>query len=83
MLSVQVNLLFSFLNKDKDSHLQATSLRCLRIILARGACHFIERTDAIKTLIIMLNESKFPPDMECEALQILYKVITLPVLLNL
>ena len=72
-------LLFSFLSQEKSLRLQVTSLRCLRYILAGGVCQVPASTEAIKTLVSMLNESKFAPALQCEALEILHKVITVPV----
>ncbi|KAA8537246.1 hypothetical protein F0562_027067 [Nyssa sinensis] len=75
LISRQVDLLFSFLTQGKTLHLQATALRCLSFVLVRGMCHFPATSDSIKTLLTMLNESKFPPALQYGALQIVHEIL--------
>ncbi|KAK1380491.1 ARM repeat superfamily protein [Heracleum sosnowskyi] len=79
LTSTHVKVLFSFLSQDRSSTLQATSLKCMRYILARGV-HYVEAsTDAIRTLSCTLSESTNPPALQCDALQILHKIVILNV----
>uniref|UniRef100_A0A5B6ZPJ9 Integrator complex subunit 7 n=1 Tax=Davidia involucrata TaxID=16924 RepID=A0A5B6ZPJ9_DAVIN len=75
LISGQVDLLFSFLTQGKTLRLQATALRCLCFVLVRGMCHFPASADSIKTLLNMLNESKFPPALQYGALQIVHEIL--------
>lgn len=74
-------MLFSLVNQDKSLRSQATSLKCLNFILAGSAYSFHASTSEIKTIFSMINEPKFPPVLQWEALQILHKVIAILFLL--
>nr|GMD37587.1 uncharacterized protein LOC109162867 isoform X1 [Ipomoea batatas] len=75
LIPVQVDLLISFISKERASCLQATALKCLNFILSRGVFPFPESADTIQKFLNVLNESKFSPDLQCVALKILYKVL--------
>lgn len=73
--STQVKVLFSFLSQDRSFILQATSLKCLWYILARGVHNVQASTDAIRMLVCRLSEPAIPPAMQFDVLQILHKII--------
>ncbi|KAL6992498.1 hypothetical protein U1Q18_010608 [Sarracenia purpurea var. burkii] len=75
LISGQVGWLFSYLTQDKPLLLQATALKCIHYIIVKGMCHFPASLVSIKTLVSMLDESEFPPALQCGALQILRKVL--------
>ena len=72
---MQVDFLFSFLRGEKTLRMKATVLRCLHFILIKGLCHFPVSADLVKALFSTLNDPELPTNMQCEALQILHKVI--------
>ncbi|KAL8105638.1 hypothetical protein AgCh_029440 [Apium graveolens] len=79
LTSTQVKVLFSFLSQDRSFGLQATSLKCMRYILARGV-HYVEASvDAVRTLSCRLSEPTIPPPLQWDALQILHKIVILNV----
>ncbi|XP_057463465.1 uncharacterized protein LOC130753429 isoform X2 [Actinidia eriantha] len=71
----QVSLLLSFLTQEKPFHLQATALKCLHYIIVKGMFHFLASAISVKTLVSILDESKFSPALQCGALQILREVL--------
>ena len=72
---MQVDLLSSFLRGEKTTHMKAAGLRCLHFLLIKGPCHFPVSADLVKALFSTLNDPELPTNMQCEALQILHKVI--------
>ncbi|KAL7590418.1 hypothetical protein Lser_V15G36842 [Lactuca serriola] len=74
LISRQVDLLLSFLSQDKAIPLQATSLRCLHILLSRTRFRFSPPTDLITAIFTMLN-GKLPPPMQSDALHIFYEFL--------
>ncbi|WOH13162.1 hypothetical protein DCAR_0832671 [Daucus carota subsp. sativus] len=79
LTSTQVKVLFSFLSQDRTFALQATSLKCLRYIVARGSHNFQASIDVVRMLLCRLSESTIPSALQCDALQILHKIILLNV----
>ncbi|XP_065849794.1 uncharacterized protein [Euphorbia lathyris] len=79
LLSKQFNLLLLFLNQEKTLRLQATAIRCLHFVLMKGVCQAPVRIDLIKLLLRIVdeNETELPSAMQCEALQILRKMLVL------
>lgn len=72
---MQVDVLFSFLRRDKTLRMKATVLRCLHFIFIKGLCHFPVSADLVKSLLSTMNEPELPIFMQAEALQILHKVL--------
>uniref|UniRef100_A0A2P2MF75 Uncharacterized protein LOC105647182 isoform X1 n=1 Tax=Rhizophora mucronata TaxID=61149 RepID=A0A2P2MF75_RHIMU len=75
LLSEQVDLLLLYLSQDKTLRLQATALRCLHLIFVRGACQSSVSSHAIKTLLRAADDINLPSTLQCEALQILHKML--------
>ncbi|XP_052182772.1 uncharacterized protein LOC127795255 isoform X2 [Diospyros lotus] len=75
LIPVQVDLLFSFLTQEKPLRLRATALKCLHCITVRGMYHFPANAVLISTLACILDEHELPPVLQCEALQVLHKVL--------
>ncbi|KAG6740958.1 hypothetical protein POTOM_056430 [Populus tomentosa] len=76
LLLEQVDLLLLFLSQEKDLQLQATALRCLHFIFMRGVVYSSVSAHGIKTFSRIVDEADLPLSMQCEALQILHKVIS-------
>ncbi|KAJ6673293.1 C1ORF73 PROTEIN [Salix viminalis] len=76
LLLEQVDLLLLFLSQEKDLRLQATALRCLHFIFMRGGVYSSVSALGIKTLSRIVDEADLPLSMQCDALQILHKVIS-------
>ncbi|XP_024991699.1 uncharacterized protein LOC112525700 isoform X2 [Cynara cardunculus var. scolymus] len=74
LISRQVDLLHSFLSQDKALPLQATSLRCLHIILSRRRFRFSPPMELMSSMFNMLD-GELPPSMQCDALHILYEIL--------
>ncbi|XP_061951660.1 uncharacterized protein LOC133674521 [Populus nigra] len=75
LLLEQVDLLLLFLSQEKDLLLQATALRCLHFIFMRGVVYSSVSADGIKTFSRIVDEADLPLSMQCEALQILHKML--------
>ncbi|KAK7845973.1 integrator complex subunit 7 [Quercus suber] len=75
LISEQVDLLSSFLRGEKTTRMKATVLRCLHFLLIKGPCHFPVSADLVKALFSTLNDPELPTNMQCEALQILHKIL--------
>lgn len=71
-----MDLLLLFLSQEKDLRLQATALRCLHFIFMRGGVYSSVSALGIKTLSRIVDEADLPLSMQCDALQILHKVIS-------
>ncbi|XP_071733142.1 uncharacterized protein [Rutidosis leptorrhynchoides] len=70
----QVDLLLSFLRQDKSMSQQATSLRCLRIVLSKSCFRFSPPTELISVFFNMLND-ELSSVMQRDALHILYEIL--------
>ena len=71
---MQVDLLVSFLSREKTLRVRAIALRCLIFIFSKGVCQFsVNYLD--KALFAMLDEPELPTSMQCKALRILRKVV--------
>ncbi|KAJ8758643.1 hypothetical protein K2173_000364 [Erythroxylum novogranatense] len=75
LLSQQVDVLLEFLGPDKSLQLQSTVLRCLHILVGRGICHASVTVHAMKTLCRVAFETELPSSVQCQALQILCKIL--------
>ncbi|KAJ6731845.1 C1ORF73 PROTEIN [Salix purpurea] len=75
LLLEQVDLLLLFLSQEKDLRLQATALRCLHFIFMRGGVYSSVSALGIKTLSRIADKADLPLSMQCEALQILHKML--------
>ncbi|KAJ6372649.1 hypothetical protein OIU76_027045 [Salix suchowensis] len=75
LLLEQVDLLLLFLSQEKDLRLQATALRCLHFIFMRGGVYSSVSALGIKTLSRIVGEADLPLSMQCDALQILHKML--------
>ncbi|CAA0824224.1 ARM repeat superfamily protein [Striga hermonthica] len=71
----QVELLFLFLSEERSLHIQATSLRCCRIILKNGVCSVPSTTGTISKLFGILHRSNLEPTIQLEALRVLHKIL--------
>lgn len=71
-----MDLLLLFLSQEKDLLFQATALRCLHFIFMRGVVYSSVSAHGIKTFSRIVDEADLPLSMQCEALQILHKVIS-------
>lgn len=69
-----MGLLLSFLNQERNLHVQETALRCLKFLVTKGLCHNTVNSDLIHGLFCMLEEPEVSLTMQCEALQVLHKV---------
>uniref|UniRef100_A0A1S4CXP0 ARM repeat superfamily protein n=1 Tax=Nicotiana tabacum TaxID=4097 RepID=A0A1S4CXP0_TOBAC len=74
LIPIQVELLFSFMAKDRGLSLQALALKCLHFILAKGIYHFHASSNVTLKLFGVINQSDFPPALQFEALRALYKM---------
>ncbi|KAI3516902.1 hypothetical protein L1887_16044 [Cichorium endivia] len=74
LISRQVDILLSYLSQDKSMPLQATSLRCLHILLSRTRFRFSPSIDLITAMFTMLN-GQLPPIMQFDALHILHEIL--------
>ncbi|KAG8385337.1 hypothetical protein BUALT_Bualt03G0032300 [Buddleja alternifolia] len=75
LISTQIELLTLFLSEERSLHMQATSLRCHRFILAKGICSFTSTTETVHKLFSILHRSEFQPTLQDEALRILHKIL--------
>ncbi|PNS94002.1 hypothetical protein POPTR_018G118800v4 [Populus trichocarpa] len=75
LLLEQVDLLLPFLSQEKDLLFQATALRCLHFIFMRGVVYSSVSAHGIKTFSRIVDEADLPLSMQCEALQILHKML--------
>lgn len=69
-----MGLLLSFLNRERNLHIQETALRCLKFLVIKGLGHHSVNSDIFNGLFFMLEEPKVSVAMKCEALQVLHKV---------
>lgn len=74
---LQVELLSSFLTKDRGLRLQVMALKCLRFILAKGMYHFPANSNVTLKLFGVINQLDFPPALHFDALRALCKVFPL------
>nr|XP_043619573.1 uncharacterized protein LOC122591365 [Erigeron canadensis] len=70
----QVDLLLPFLSQDKSLSQQATSLRCLHIVLSRSRFRFSPPTELIIAMFNILNV-ELSPVMQHDAVHILYEIL--------
>lgn len=75
LVPTQIELVALFQSEDRSLHVQATSLRCLRFILARGVCKFPSTRGTTHKLFDMLHRSELQPTLQLESLRILYKIL--------
>ncbi|XP_049383706.1 uncharacterized protein LOC125847978 [Solanum stenotomum] len=71
----QVELLSSFLTKDRGLSLQVMALKCLRFILAKGMYHFPANSNVTLKLFGVINQLDFPPALHFDALRALCKIL--------
>lgn len=72
-----MELLSSFLTKDRGLRLQVMALKCLRFILAKGMYHFPANSNVTLKLFGVINQLDFPPALHFDALRALCKVFPL------
>lgn len=72
-----MDLLSSFMTKDRGLSLQAMALKCLRFILAKGMYHVPGNSNVTLKLFGVINQSDFPPALRFDALRALCKVLSL------
>ncbi|KAH6790642.1 hypothetical protein C2S51_005648 [Perilla frutescens var. frutescens] len=75
LVPTQIELLTLFQSEDRSLLMQATSLRCLRFILARGVCKFPSTGGTVHKLFDMLHRYELQPTLQLESLRILYKIL--------
>ncbi|KAK4347902.1 hypothetical protein RND71_034241 [Anisodus tanguticus] len=75
LIPIQMELLFSFMTKDRGLSLQAMALKCLRFILAKGMYHFPAGSNATLKLLALIDQSDLPPALHFEALRALCKIL--------
>ncbi|XP_010317177.1 uncharacterized protein [Solanum lycopersicum] len=71
----KVELLSSFLTKDRGLRLQVMALKCLRFILAKGMYHFPANSNVTLKLFGVINQLDFPPALHFDALRALCKIL--------
>ncbi|GLT98859.1 hypothetical protein SLE2022_163350 [Rubroshorea leprosula] len=74
LISKQVDLLFLYLKKESWK-LRAIALKCLHFIFVKQKLLPPVTECLIKTLFSTLEESELSPGMQCQALQVLHKII--------
>ncbi|MCD9639644.1 hypothetical protein HAX54_024294 [Datura stramonium] len=70
-----MELLSSFMTKDRGLSLQAMALKCLHFILAKGMYHFPANSNVTLKLFGVINQSDFPPALHFDALRALCKIL--------
>ncbi|PHU26167.1 hypothetical protein BC332_04499 [Capsicum chinense] len=75
LLPRQMDLLSSFMTKDRGLSLQAMALKCLRFILAKGMYHVPGNSNVTLKLFGVINQSDFPPALRFDALRALCKIL--------
>lgn len=71
----QMELLSSFMTKDRSLSLQAMALKCLHFILAKGMYHFPANSNVTLKLFDVINQSDLPPALLFDALGALCKML--------
>lgn len=71
----QMELLSSFMTKDRGLSLQAMALKCLRFILAKGMYQFPANSNVTLELFGVINQSDLPPALHFDALRALCKIL--------
>ncbi|XP_060193956.1 uncharacterized protein LOC132623242 [Lycium barbarum] len=74
LIPIQMELLLSFMNKERGLSLQAMALKCLCFILAKGMYHFPASSNMTLKLLGLINQSDFPPALHFEALKAFCKI---------
>lgn len=75
LMSEQVDLLFSFITQESTLHVKEIAFKCLQFLFRRGVCCVQTNTHSIIVLSSMLDKPELPLALQCEALQILPKVL--------
>lgn len=82
LISEQVDFLLLLLNREKTLHTRATALRCLYLTFVKGMGHSLISATLFQALFSIVEEAELPSTMQCQALQLLHKIL-LGRLLNL
>ncbi|KAL8507175.1 hypothetical protein ACS0TY_017905 [Phlomoides rotata] len=75
LIPSQIELLTLFQSEERSFHVQATSLRCQRFILGRGASNFPSTMGTVHKLFNKLHRSELQPTLQLEALRVLHKIL--------
>ncbi|RDY09074.1 Integrator complex subunit 7, partial [Mucuna pruriens] len=73
--SYQVDFLFSFLNRERTSHVQETALRCLHFLFRRGLCEHPDNSSLIRGLFSIMEEPEISFAMQYKALRLFHKAL--------
>ncbi|XP_060187935.1 uncharacterized protein LOC132617066 isoform X2 [Lycium barbarum] len=75
LIPIQMELLLSFMNKERGLSLQAMALKCLCFILGKGMYQFPASSNMTLKLLGLINQSDFPPALHFEALRAFCKIL--------
>ncbi|KAL2951131.1 hypothetical protein AAZX31_19G029800 [Glycine max] len=74
-ISYQVDFLLSFLNRDRTSHVQDTTLKCLHFLFRRGLYEHSDNLGLIRGLFSIMEGPEISLAMQYKALRVLHKVL--------
>lgn len=73
---MQVNFLLLLLNREKALRTRATALRCLHLTFMKGMGQSLISATVFKALLSIIEEAELPSTIQCEALQLLHKLVS-------
>ncbi|CAN4123656.1 unnamed protein product [Withania somnifera] len=71
----QIELIYSFMTKDRGLSLRAMALKCLHFIIAKGMYDFPSNSNVTLELFGVINQSDLPPALHFDALRALCKIL--------
>ncbi|XP_060190815.1 uncharacterized protein LOC132620131 [Lycium barbarum] len=75
LIPIQMELLLSFMNKERGLSLQAMALKCLCFILGKGMYQFPASSNMTLKFLGLINQSDFPPALHFEALRAFCQIL--------